>query len=125
MSEEKNTESKVTSKRKVAPNIQVGFFSGRDAVSKLEKEHPEKSFLCVPSDTSDEALANEGRRIVRDKLGNPLMSGSRVIVEELTDDRIKFIAAEHAAATERVAQVRDTSSSYSKDATSIRKDHVM
>ena len=45
MSEEKNKESKVTSKRKVAPNIQVGYFSGRDALSKLEKEHPEKKFF--------------------------------------------------------------------------------
>ena len=125
MSEEKNKEPKATNKRKVAPNIQVGFFGGRNAIDKLIAEYPEKSFVSIPGNVSDEALANEGRRIVRDKLGNPLMNGSCLIVEELNDDRKKQIAAEHKAATERVAQVRDTSSSYSKDATSFRKDHVM
>lgn len=125
MSKETSKETKSKVQQKVAPaNIIVDSMGGRNVIDRVINENPGKGFVYAPSGTSDESLANGGLRIVKDKLGNPLTDGKKIVCEDISDVRIQQIQAEHMEATERVSQVRDTTSAFSKDATSSKKNHV-
>ena len=107
--------------RKVAPDIVVGSLAKRNSIDELRRDNPGKRFLYAPAGTSAASLSGSGLKQVNGPDGTPLRVRSRVICEDVGKIGVKKMAKAHAAATDRIKEVRDPKQVNSTDKSSVAK----